>query len=675
MVWCDPSQLKPFVENFDEISKMNNSKVFRSSVDKAVIELNERVELDLGCSCKSEQGKRNIDRGGMISKFQPGLFLSLVKCLARDGFKPYILEVASVQKLLGSFYRSKEDYQRTEDNLVTVSSRQGHESRERRKSKYLSFPYTDKNKDLQPEPKRAEKKKLNKKKIDGNENSSVFTRDDVINEPPLEMLSNLLKAAVIGHSVSGERCLLGFRTWAFCEKSIFDLHVMETEGAEVEKLDTYSCTLANIRSNNKKPGRKEEISTTISNLAVSVEKDIQEGSTKKKKRRDIAPGSSETSCPLPDISSKMNKQRKKQATIPETSCPLPDISANEIDIGKEEEKPGVIPGFATGFSEMSIDFQTEEGISTTDDKIKQKKRKRNNPRIIPGFVKANINTGLPDLNGNINENQVIESSPGSVFKTFQTMDFSTLQNFLSINQDETLESNQPEIAGNIVQTEEPPKKKKTKKKSNINLSDMNLTYIKLQAEEESIGSALVLKFDQEQPPLPSKEALLAAFSGFGILNESETEVFNETHTAQVIFLNGSEARNAFCSLEKTGPFGTSLITFRLIHLSEPPPKSSEMENARRTDSSPSTSFPIPAVAGVNGLLLQSRPTAVLMKRPQQQQEQRQHNANFKRMKNSLEMMTRMLEKTDNNLSPELRGKLENDIKGLMTRLRSMNGTA
>ncbi|KAK9278828.1 hypothetical protein L1049_028407 [Liquidambar formosana] len=49
--WCSPSQLKPFNENFEEMSRQSNSRSFLGAVDKAVDEIGRRVKLGMTCSC------------------------------------------------------------------------------------------------------------------------------------------------------------------------------------------------------------------------------------------------------------------------------------------------------------------------------------------------------------------------------------------------------------------------------------------------------------------------------------------------------------------------------------------------------------------------------------------------------------------------------------------------
>ncbi|CAH9088889.1 unnamed protein product [Cuscuta epithymum] len=49
--WCLPSELKPFHENFEEMSKQSNVETFTNAVDKALDEMRILLELEMNCQC------------------------------------------------------------------------------------------------------------------------------------------------------------------------------------------------------------------------------------------------------------------------------------------------------------------------------------------------------------------------------------------------------------------------------------------------------------------------------------------------------------------------------------------------------------------------------------------------------------------------------------------------
>ncbi|KAG1342797.1 putative Serine/threonine-protein kinase ATM [Cocos nucifera] len=73
--------------------------------------------------------------------------------------------------------------------------------------------------------------------------------------------------------------------------------------------------------------------------------------------------------------------------------------------------------------------------------------------------------------------------------------------------------------------------------------------------------------------LPSRDDLISTFSKYGVLIESETELLQETASARVVFVKSTDAEKAFNGLDKTGVFGAPYATYRLRYLpalSSPP---------------------------------------------------------------------------------------------------------
>ncbi|XP_073151347.1 PWWP domain-containing protein 3 [Henckelia pumila] len=66
--WCAPSQLIPFVENFEEMSKSSSSKSFLNAVKMALDEICRLVESEMSCKCISEDIKVGLARP-IVSNF------------------------------------------------------------------------------------------------------------------------------------------------------------------------------------------------------------------------------------------------------------------------------------------------------------------------------------------------------------------------------------------------------------------------------------------------------------------------------------------------------------------------------------------------------------------------------------------------------------------------------
>ncbi|CAN4099309.1 unnamed protein product [Withania somnifera] len=139
-------------------------------------------------------------------------------------------------------------------------------------------------------------------------------------------------------------------------------------------------------------------------------------------------------------------------------------------------------------------------------------------------------------------------------------------------------------------------------------------------------------------PVPSKEYITASFSSFGLLEESKCQYLNDS-TAQVVFVKGSDAMEALQSLQSRNPFGPALVSYRLRQVST-------SNNVQM-----SHSFLPP-----NAL----HPQLCFLD---------------KYLQMNLEAMTTMLEKAGDNISPEMRAKLESEVKGFLKKVSTMVGSS
>ncbi|XP_019101829.1 PREDICTED: serine/threonine-protein kinase ATM-like, partial [Camelina sativa] len=121
--WCNPLELKPFLENFNEFSKMSGSRGFLSAVEEAVREIGEHVEQFLVCdeaaalvsSVAVNPGvkdgvvvpdvRREIVSSLILEK--PGVVLDDVKGLAKTVSYSDLLEFEVLKRKISAYYRCK----------------------------------------------------------------------------------------------------------------------------------------------------------------------------------------------------------------------------------------------------------------------------------------------------------------------------------------------------------------------------------------------------------------------------------------------------------------------------------------------------------------------------------------------------------------------------------------
>lgn len=151
--------------------------------------------------------------------------------------------------------------------------------------------------------------------------------------------------------------------------------------------------------------------------------------------------------------------------------------------------------------------------------------------------------------------------------------------------------------------------------------------------------------------LPSIESIFETFSRYGMLNRTETR-FVSNSSAQVVFVRVENAKEAFQNLERNNPFGPMIGSYFLQPLSAP-----ATHNDLRT---PHALWPM------NGLNQLPAPPGLNL--------QNGESSNLMFIKQNLERMTSVLEKEGNNLSAEMRAKLESQIKGFTDKVNSMVGS-
>ena len=280
-----------------------------------------------------------------------------------------------------------------------------------------------------------------------------------------------------------------------------------------------------------------------------------------------------------------------------------------------------VNGNTAKFSLMAEDSQATS-LLAPGGKLKPRKRKRKEKATME-CPKINCTANIPDLNGN-------SAEPNSSEK----------QHLLEINC----------LASKEVKPERKRRRRRRKgefgNKIAGGMPDINNV-------AGALGSTLTLTFSQGSP-MPSKETLVEAFSKFGPLKESETKVLNNSLYAQIVFIRNSDAREAVRSLEKcSSPFGAALVNFQLNHYSSA--SSMALDHHQQI---------VLASQQVEPLKTLARPPPSGGEVPP-----------LFYIRQNLEMMTSMLEKSGDDLSPDMRAKLEGEIKGLLKKVSSMVGSS
>ncbi|KAK6148376.1 hypothetical protein DH2020_019288 [Rehmannia glutinosa] len=353
-VWCEKTELKPFIEYFEQMSVQNTSRSLCGSVERALWEIGRRVKSKMTCPCfskdsethafqssaeKREENLMPTDKKGKfdvpsLSPFEPATFLACIRQFASSVYVPGKIELTIMKNHLSSFYcslghcdlplqllrdgltsevidegsnnisgggrksvRAKKKRNHSDDvDLVpgdkNASSDKGSELRERKKSKYLSYPYIDVNKGLNavsnseqektedsslstkstPLDSMKSRKKGLKKSFKGHH---IVSKADDINASSTELLAELSAIAYdhfylsrSKYSDSLKRFYSSFRLYAFLDADIANKESGGQSASNLEKRKPKSSTKS------EKPKEKINVVKESENLSPSVKESV-----------------------------------------------------------------------------------------------------------------------------------------------------------------------------------------------------------------------------------------------------------------------------------------------------------------------------------------------------------------------------------------------------------------
>ncbi|KVH98937.1 serine/threonine-protein kinase ATM isoform X2 [Cynara cardunculus var. scolymus] len=629
-VRCLPYQLKPFVAYFEQFSKQNKSKSFVGALEKAVAEFGHRIKTEFTCSCFSKtmvEGKGDV---GNLSatRFQPATFVDYIKDLARDISMSTKIDYAVNQNFLSAFYRSLGHCQiglhqlkpasikaeeenwvfngdaNTEnknisfvmgDDIKNEKSEKHYETRERRKSRFLSYPYTDVNgvkrsvsgergmeesgvdvnggmelNKANGQPVKKPRKKWCRKSVRKDDLAGKGVPANVCSSEVLSELQSAAQDCLFPIEStkfdSVERFIAGFRKWAFndfTKEITIDLTAGQENGIGMGMVRTI------------------DVNTTVDMAGKGTR-----GRAKKvRKKNNNKPVSSPISGTNPSRGSLIiNFQNVGSQALETQAMPNKNMEVVADQVLQDNEVKEVISE-SNGKCTI-LDFGDLPVKERPPCKLTPKRRKKNVASKTAMHILPNVNGhvdpflihNLPQMNNleglnqpnvfhltnevgltppcsteNHGEPQGMNHEPKKRGRKRKTID-------LQANPGSAV---MPDLNENGAEKKR-GKKVKTKE---TGVPCVDLSYNKVQQDTEEVtGTAFLLKFSSDHP-LPSKQDLNSIFCKFGALNESETQVLDDSRSGQVVFLDSSSAGEAFWGLQNHHPFGQALVNYRIQHLS------------------------------------------------------------------------------------------------------------
>ncbi|XVF14089.1 hypothetical protein REPUB_Repub09cG0027200 [Reevesia pubescens] len=169
--------------------------------------------------------------------------------------------------------------------------------------------------------------------------------------------------------------------------------------------------------------------------------------------------------------------------------------------------------------------------------------------------------------------------------------------------------------------------------------------------EKASAAALFVTFGPGSS-LPTKDDLISIYSRYGALNTEDTDMFYNNFCARVVFLRSCDAEQALNSSQNDSPFGASNVSFRL--------RTQSAASAHERREIPSAK---PSPLANEGTKRSKKSSA--------SQNSADQTSQLNYIKRKLEMLTLMLDMSDEKMSSEIKIKLQSEIKGLLEKVTTM----
>ncbi|PQQ15788.1 serine/threonine-protein kinase ATM [Prunus yedoensis var. nudiflora] len=673
--WCHPSQLKPFEENFQEMSKQSSSKAFVNAVQQAVDEIGRLVKLKMSCGC--------VKKANLLAELKHAAQVTSVSS---------VLELTVLKSCLSAFYFSKGGYQ-----LPVFCEAQpipGLEDDEKAVEVPVQGPFED----WLSSPGGAKT----------GQTDQIFSRSSpkILEDRQYQRR----KQKSIADLMEGDDDI---------QVKTKDGGIMANEGAVSEKPEqkkrkgSESHDESNLVSDvvKRKLRLSKSPTSTLTKKIMSVENDCSGSKEESKKGRLSRRRKKDESFGMDSNDGKMKEEAGDSPLSRDgelRSGGLQSDMKDQIDdrpLSRERKKSKYLSPPFTNLNmlkrmrdieiESEVSSETQLGeraasnligsphmLNCCTETLKKKQSTELSPKapaedeeksIDPMKTNASASLVLSELrSAALNPSYPIKRKSFEIFRDFMAIFRDSIYRNGSnyelyknrqphrkrknlIFEPGSLGKDQSQTAENLPDGESGHKKIKKSSDKPMGKHAAGTPDLKTRRkkrDEKASPASLFVTFGPGSS-LPTKADLIKIYSKFGELNEMETEMFYNNFCARVSFLRISDAEEAFNHSQNDSPFGASNVNFRLHNLSAASKvrELSEISNSPpaksrgRTKSQPVGTNSQPPVDGEASQL------------------------DFIRHK--LEKLTSMLDNSDGKVSAVTKSKLESEIKELLETVSTM----
>ncbi|MQM03671.1 hypothetical protein Taro_036454 [Colocasia esculenta] len=536
--WCDPSQLRPFTEGFEQMARQSTTKNFVGSLKEALDEIQRCLEAEMACSCVSAAAlacissrratNAGIKEGATVPKGRvkelsivdrvPGELLERLQDIAGDVSVTGLMEIVAIKGWFSAFNRWKgwhagfpsehqeEEVEAILDVKASVSPPRKGSAKSSHRKKVRSM---------------AELIAETGMEVEMVEDSTDGDKEPAVEEKPAAARTPRQRKKKNGEAKPSDA---------------------ENNDAGFEE-GTGSGRRERKRSKYLSPPYTTLLGGRVGHLPISP-KDGEEVAHPKKNveasQAAESPGSGKAESPSP--------------TTPKSNTEATREKSAAMFVGDGASVDEMLSEFrAVALNPMYLKDYGKRLASHTDSQIEELKAKENNVKETKPPVQGPV--GFMELEGKsspVMENKTPVRSPSSPGR--------------KPSSDGKKKSPGADANGTKVAKSRGKRKSAGQEGGGPGQAKREL---KKKKEGEVIngdaGAALLLTF-APGATLPSKEELISAFGKFGPLCEPETELLKDSGCARVVFARSSDAEKVFKCSEGGVALGPGVAGCRLQYL-------------------------------------------------------------------------------------------------------------
>ncbi|CAN4079232.1 unnamed protein product [Withania somnifera] len=640
--WCPPSQLVPFVDNFEKMSKQSTSKSFLYAVEKVLDEFSVLVEFNVTCQCISNERRAGLN------------WPLAVNAGIKKGVQ---VPVAETDRLLLSQYEPTEILKGLRHHASTISNSNILEFAVLKS--WLSAFYRDKCGCLLAsyyEPLQVEGLE-DKKKDQGNDANDFSIPIEVPIEGPSE--EETPNSGSANPPMTACDKIYQKRK----QKSVAEL--MGENAKPKSKKTTVQDSTPSVESSEKKRKKSDEKAKAHSSSSKSADEKTGKRVSKMSDSTEMAK-TKKLSVAIPERdelgdqrdmnASPLSRERKKSKYLsPPYTSPKWNAGKSSFkrELEIESQKFSVITKMGERMTKAARLLLSSPDADHGSEAVKEKmaerfddvdKDSRIGKRSSMTFDAMDINSSVSEvlsqvqstaLNPRLLRNGSLEKARGFV-SSFRNSLYSEGLNYKQYHKVKTGKkgkSLESEIAISHSDAKSPEsvlshaKKRKTKLNKTSGLSSQGTE------EDGRETSSVILKVTFSAGfSLPSEDEIIQIYSKFGELNEKETKVLCDSNSVQIVYRCGLDAAQAFKESVKQSPFGAADVNFTLSY------------------SSSNSEIPLSSLKARKG------------------------KSQVQLIKQKLKGMASMFEKCDGKITTEEKSELDSALKGLLEKVSTVKST-